>query len=194
MTGKRIRDTRKVSFKIAASSSPVLRLALISDTHGFVDPCIVERVGDCDAAVHAGDIGDHAVLKALRPRRRRVLAVRGNNDTPGKWPAADQGVLNQLPREMEIILPGGTLVIVHGDRMLPASARHDRLRQRYANARVVAYGHTHRMLVDRKALPWVVNPGAAGRVRTFGGPSCAILEVSARRWRVRLLRFATSRE
>lgn len=190
-----MQDVRKISlFKAAKPSSSGLRLALIADTHGFVDPRVAESVGDCDAVVHAGDIGDQQVLKTLRVRRRRVLVVRGNNDVAAKWHVAERPALDRLPQEIEIALPGGTLVAVHGHQVLPASARHQRLRQRYENARLVVYGHTHRMLYDREALPWVINPGAAGRVRTFGGPSCAILEVSERRWRVRLLRFSAPRE
>lgn len=190
-----MQGVRKISlFKLSKPLSSGLRLALIADTHGFVDPRVVESVGNCDAVVHAGDIGDHRVLKALRARRRRVLVVRGNNDMAAKWPVAQRRVLDRLPHEIEISLPGGTLVALHGHQVLPASARHERLRQRYQNARMVVYGHTHRMLCDRDASPWVVNPGAAGRVRTFGGPSCAILEVSERCWRVRLLRFSVPRE
>lgn len=181
-------------FRISTRLSGSVRIALVSDTHGFVDPRVIEHADDCDAVVHVGDIGDQQVLQALRSRRRRVFAVRGNNDAPGKWPAGEHRILRRLPWEIEVSLPGGTLVAVHGDRVIPASTRHDRLRRRYAGARMVVYGHTHRMLCDRDTSPWVVNPGAAGRVRTFGGPSCAILEANERRWRVRLVRFEASRE
>jgi putative phosphoesterase len=167
-----------------------LRLALISDTHGFVDPHIVQIVETCDAVVHAGDIGNHAVLKLLRSRCPRVLAVRGNNDTPKGWSETNQSLLLRVPRALEISLPGGTLIVVHGDQVLPASTRHARLRRLYPQARAVVYGHTHRMRVDRRASPWVLNSGAAGRARTFGGPSCIVLDVNARVWQARKLRFA----
>ncbi|MFM1890995.1 MAG: hypothetical protein RLZ44_72, partial [Pseudomonadota bacterium] len=39
------------------------------------------------------------------------------------------------------------------------------------------------------AIPWVLNPGAAGRSRTFGGPSCLLLHAGARVWRVETHRF-----
>lgn len=190
------RDMRvmgRAQFKVTPRLSPIVRIALVSDTHGFVDPRVIERASECDAVVHAGDIGGHEVLKALYPRRQRVLAIRGNNDTPSKWPVPQRSVLRQLPREIELCLPGGTLVAVHGDQVMPASTRHRRLRRQYASARVVVYGHTHRMLYDRVTTPWIINPGAAGRVRTFGGPSCAILEASEQRWRVRMVRFGKLR-
>jgi putative phosphoesterase len=199
MTGSEaaVREPRlpaRARFQISTRLSATVRVALVSDTHGFVDPHVIGHADECDVVVHVGDIGGQQVLKALRSRRGVVFAVRGNNDAPGKWPVGERRILDRLPWEIEVSLPGGTLVAVHGDQVNPASTRHDRLRRRYASARMVVYGHTHRMVCDRDTLPWVVNPGAAGRVRTFGGPSCAILEVSERCWRVRLVRFGASHE
>lgn len=166
-----------------------LRIALVADTHGFVDPRIVDVVNACDMAVHAGDIGNREVLDAMRPRARAVHAVRGNNDTAGKWPPRDREALRRLPDFVQLELPGGVLVAVHGDRVLPARRRHEALRRAYPRARAVVYGHTHRLVCDREALPWILNPGAAGRARTFGGPSCLVLEVGSRVWRVDVVRF-----
>jgi putative phosphoesterase len=164
---------------------------LLADTHGAVDPRIAALAHACDAVVHAGDIGDAAVLTALGPAYR-VLAVRGNNDTPAKWPAKERRRLARLPVQARLELPGGTLVVVHGDRVTPAGRRHEKLRRLHPDARAVVYGHTHRVVCDRRALPWVLNPGAAGRTRTFGGPSCLILEATVGEWRLRLHRFARS--
>lgn len=165
-----------------------MRVALVSDTHGFIDPRIADAAAACDVVVHAGDIGGRSVLERLGPRHR-VLALRGNNDTPETWPEGEAAALRRLPADLELALPGGTLVAVHGDRVLPAAARPRKLRALYPHARAVVYGHTHRVMQDREALPWILNPGAAGRTRTFGGPSCLILEAGLRRWSVRLLRF-----
>lgn len=171
-------------------TTPVrLRIALVSDTHDFVDPRIVEIAGMCDFVVHAGDIGNREVLNRLRPRGGRVAAVSGNNDTAGKWPARQREAVRRLPEEVRLTLPGGTLVAVHGDRVTPAHERHERLRRLYPDARAVVYGHTHRAVCDQETLPWILNPGAGGRSRTFGGPACLVLDVGARIWRVELLRF-----
>lgn len=189
-----VRPAEKAPAKASiASGARLLRLALVSDTHGFVDPRIAEFAGDCDAVVHAGDIGNRSVLDLLRPRRRRVFAVRGNNDTPQRWPRGERAFLRGVPRHVEISLPGGTLIVVHGDRALPASTRHERLRRTYPDARAVVYGHTHRAVCDRTARPWILNPGAAGRARTFGGPSCIVLEAGTDAWRIRLLRVTAPR-
>lgn len=164
-------------------------VAIVSDTHGFLDPRIGEIVRACDIAVHAGDIGSWRVLTALTPRRGVVAAVRGNNDVPEKWPESERDVLELLPLEYGLDLPGGRLYVVHGDRAGGAKGLHARLRKRYAGARAIVYGHSHRLVRDCEESPWVLNPGAAGRQRTYGGPSCLLLRATARRWDVEIRRF-----
>jgi putative phosphoesterase len=166
-----------------------VRVAIVSDTHGFVDARVLEVAGSCDVVVHAGDIGNAKVLQVLRSVTGQVLAIRGNNDTPAKWPARDRKVLAALPEALCVALPGGYLAVVHGHRAGAADARHQRLRRLYGDVRVIAYGHSHRMLCDCDRAPWVLNPGAAGRSRTFGGPSCLILSTAATRWKVESVRF-----
>lgn len=164
------------------------RLLLLSDTHGMIDPRIAALSAECDYVVHAGDIGSASVLEALTPTTQ-VIAVRGNNDVEAKWPAADRLLLRQLPMEAQIALPGGLLAVVHGERAGAVDRRHAWLRARYGAARAVVYGHSHRLCIDEAMRPWVLNPGAAGRNRTYGGPSCLILEVTVTGWRVEPHRF-----
>lgn len=166
-----------------------LRVALLADTHGTLDVRIAAYVADCDYAVHAGDIGNAAVLEALRPSVAPVLAVRGNNDTPTKWPREEHDLLQALPETEKLELPGGALAVVHGHRAGAVRDRHARLRSQFPTARVIVYGHSHRLVCDQKGAIWVLNPGAAGRARTYGGPSCLILHVGVRRWHVETLRF-----
>lgn len=165
------------------------RVAILSDTHGALDARVAEVVSRCDYAVHAGDIGNAAVLAALQPRNGRVLAVRGNNDTAAKWPPADHAVLDALPDSVLLELTGGVLAVVHGHRAGGTAGRHARLRRQFPAARAVVYGHSHRLVCDQSGPVWVLNPGAAGRARTFGGPSCLILHAGSRAWRVEVLRF-----
>lgn len=167
-----------------------VRVLLISDTHGAVDARIVHLTSRCDFVVHAGDIGSRSVLNELGADAD-VLAVRGNNDTPAKWPRGEGEVLRALTEQLTLELPGGTLVVTHADRVRPADERHERLRRLYPHARAVVYGHTHRLTTDCERLPWILNPGAGGRVRTYGGASCLILHAGKRRWSVETVRFAS---
>lgn len=166
-----------------------MRVLLLGDTHGALDARVIALARTCELAVHAGDVGNAAVLGALREACGALQAVRGNNDVAAKWPAADRGVLASLPESLNIELPGGVLAVEHGDRF-PARTRHARLREAHANARAVLYGHSHRLLIDEETRPWILNAGAAGRARTHGGPSCLVLMASSRRWQVEAQRFA----
>lgn len=165
-----------------------IRVALLADTHGYLDARIAAVVRGCDIAAHGGDIGSADVLAQLQPRQGRVYAVLGNNDLASKWPAGQQELLADIPWEAHVALPGGDLVLVHGHR-LTAVRRHPRLRARYPHARAVCYGHSHRLVEDRDEQPWLLNPGAAGRARTYGGPSCMVLIASEIHWEIEQHRF-----
>jgi putative phosphoesterase len=162
---------------------------LISDTHGALDPRIEALAEDADLVAHAGDVGSAAVLERLRRACPRVVAVRGNNDVASKWVVAEQPQLRLLEESAQIDLPGGVLAVTHGDR-LAAPRRHALLRAAFPRAHAVVYGHSHRLGVDDGERPWVLNPGAAGRARTYGGPSGLILHASARVWTVEAIRFS----
>lgn len=165
-----------------------MQVAIVSDTHGSVAPEILEMVAGCDLVVHAGDVGSAQVLRALRACVDEVLAVRGNNDIASKWPARELSLLTRLPQELCLALPGGDLVVVHGHDAGTGPQRHRRLRRRYPDARAIVYGHSHRLVFDCAENPWVLNPGAAGRTRTFGGPSCLILAAGKSAWKVKPVR------
>jgi putative phosphoesterase len=165
----------------------VARIAVLSDTHGALDPRVLAVIATCDHAVHGGDVGDADVLDAIADRLKRGVrglhAVRGNNDVPAKWPEAHRHRLPELAEHLEIDLPGGRLAVIHGHQT-QARGRHDRLRRLFPHARAIVYGHSHRLAIDQLADPWVINPGAAGLSRTFGGPSCLVLTATRIAWHV----------
>jgi phosphoesterase, MJ0936 family len=166
-----------------------MKVAILSDTHGYLDARIASDVAQCDVVVHGGDVGSAEVLKALRPRLGLVVAVRGNNDTPAKWTIHEVHTLACLPLEARLALPGGHLVVVHGDRAGAPRLRHKRLRQTYRDARAVVYGHSHQLICDQSEEPWILNPGAAGKARIWGGPSYLILVAQTLRWTVEIRRY-----
>ncbi len=160
-----------------------MRVAIVADTHGFLDPRIADQIAECEVAIHAGDIGGAEVLCAMQPKEE-VVAVRGNVDGPASWPDHEIHMLENLPDQVVLDLPGGQLAVTHGDRFNEPAHRHARLREAFPNARAVVYGHSHELVVDDEGEPWVLNPGAAGRVRTNGGPSMIVLECRKEGWSV----------
>lgn len=159
------------------------RVALLGDTHGWLDPRIAAIARACDIVVHTGDIGAACILETLAASRARVVAVSGNNDTPRHWPAADRETLDRLPETATVDLPGGRLWIVHGHR-LPARNRHRRLREQAPDVAAIVLGHSHRRAVEYTPAPWILNPGAAGRSRAYGGPGCFVLSAAAGQWSI----------
>jgi putative phosphoesterase len=56
-----------------------MKIGLLSDTHSYLDPKILEHFKACDEIWHAGDIGDRSVVDALE-KFKLVRAVCGNID------------------------------------------------------------------------------------------------------------------
>ena len=161
-----------------------MNVVLVSDTHGTVAQNIVDVAQRADLVVHAGDIGCAAVLDLLRPERGKLLVVTGNNDIPEKWPLGDRALLAALPERLSVDLPGGVLSVEHGHRVYDTRRYHELFRRRHHGARAILYGHTHVRVIDMESQPWVLNPGAAGHIRTKGGASCLLLTASEHCWSV----------
>ena len=166
-----------------------MKIVLISDTHGVVDNSIINFIDDADLCVHAGDLGGAHVIRQLAAIGTPMVAVRGNNDVMTKWPADDQRILQEMPFAQKIQLPGGDVYVEHGHKINPVQTRHQKLRDKYPSAKAIVYGHSHKIVNDQQVVPWVLNPGAAGRVRMFGGASCMILTIATNhRWNVKIHR------
>lgn len=56
------------------------RIGLLSDTHGLLDPRVLEHFKEVDEIWHAGDIGSEEVLRRLR-EFKPTRAVYGNMDS-----------------------------------------------------------------------------------------------------------------
>ena len=164
-------------------------IAIISDTHGYLDPQIAAKIRQCDIAIHAGDVGNAQVMESIQPKSGQVYLVRGNNDVAAKWPNEQRDRLHELQEYLTLEVPGGSIAVIHGHKQNPVAARHALLRKRYPFARAIVYGHSHRLCIDQEEIPWVLNPGAAGKARTYGGPSCIILHVSHNSWHLDTIRI-----
>lgn len=129
--------------------SRALRVGLISDTHGVLRPEAVAALVGCDHILHAGDIGDPGILRALA-ELAPLTAVRGNNDR-GAWAEV-------LPDTAQLSVGGVAIHVLHDLAelaLVPAAA----------GIRVVVSGHSHRPSVIERDGVLYVNPGSAGRRR-----------------------------
>ena len=168
--------------------SKTTTVGILSDSHGYLTPGIRDAVNGCDYIVHAGDIFNAAILEQLKPKKE-LVAVAGNNDLPALWAEEEKEVVAALPKTATLELPGGLLVVEHGHR-LGNHPEHAQLRTDHKEARLVVYGHTHHRVIDQNAEPWIINPGASGKVRTHGGPSCFLLNATEKQWTLETILFA----
>ncbi len=165
------------------------RVAILGDTHGWVDERVLETAHSCDHIVHTGDVGGAHVLSLLQATGIPLTVVRGNNDTEQDWRGPRMDGLRELCLTQVLELPGGSLAVIHGHRNGALRVRHAHLRKRFPDCRAVACGHSHLLDVDTSARPWILNPGAGGKYRTYGGPSLQILHANERMWQVICCRF-----
>jgi uncharacterized protein len=122
-----------------------MRIGLISDTHGHIDPRLADAFEGVDAIIHAGDVGGDHVLETLRAIAP-LHAVHGNNDEK-------LGGLG-LPLIDDFMLGGVRFHLVHQlPHATPSPA-----------TQVLVFGHSHKNLIERRGNILYVNPGAAGRV------------------------------
>ena len=127
-------------------------IGVISDTHGRLDPRIEEVFAGVERIVHAGDVGDEAVLarlSAIAP----LTAVRGNcDDAP--WGLALPGVASE-------VLEGVRMAVVHDREMLDVYAKPELREAMSSGVGVLIHGHTHYAEVSREQDTLCLNPGSA---------------------------------
>jgi hypothetical protein len=124
----------------------MIRIGLISDTHGLLRPEAVAFLAGSDFIVHAGDICEPRILAELQAIAP-VTAVKGNNDW-GPWAHA----LN----ETEFLQVGEIrLCAIHDLARLDIDPC-------AAGVRAVVSGHSHKPLIEERGGVLFVNPGSAG--------------------------------
>lgn len=134
----------------------MLRIGVISDTHGLLRPEALAFLGGSDFIVHGGDIGNSGILATLAAIAP-LTVVRGNNDQ-GAWAAA-------VPASALLDAGGVRLYALHDIADLDAAALP-------AGVKVVVSGHSHRPRAEQRGPLLYLNPGSAGP-RRFNLPITA---------------------
>lgn len=134
----------------------MLRIGVISDTHGLLRAEALGFLAGSDFIVHGGDIGNAAILAALAALAP-LTVVRGNNDK-GDWAAG-------VPASAMLDAGGVGIYALHDIADLDAATLP-------ADVQVVVTGHSHRPLAEQRGAVLYLNPGSAGP-RRFSLPITA---------------------
>ena len=132
-----------------------MQIAVISDTHmprrhrRLPDACVA-RLAAADAIVHAGDLMELEVLRALQALGPPVHAVRGNVDS--------SELQARLPLQRVLDLAGVKVAVLHDAG--PRTGRLERMRRRFPDAQAVIFGHSHIPLHEERDGFQIFNPGS----------------------------------
>ena len=131
---------------------PRIRIGVLADTHGYLDPAVIELFAGVDHIIHAGDIMDASILNALA-QVAPLTAVSGN---------LDEGELAALPREVSGQVGGVRFVVGHKRKRLFKKLAAGKLADAGSAAPdLIVCGHEH-----APSASWVdgslyLNPGTA---------------------------------
>ena len=139
-----------------------MKIGVISDTHGYLDPQIPKLFAGVDHILHGGDIGQPWLILELE-QIAPVTVVLGNTDTDLNF------------NETEVVQLGDRKFLVH--HIVDVRAPSETIRQRILreNPDVVVFGHTHKPFNQMVGKTLYFNPGYAGKQRFNLKRSVAIL-------------------
>ncbi|MCB9224867.1 MAG: metallophosphoesterase family protein [Crocinitomicaceae bacterium] len=133
----------------------MVKVGLLSDTHGDLDPKIFEYFKDVDEIWHAGDVGDIAVVDALE-KFKPVRGVYGNID--------GHEVRAAWPKKQEFMCEKMKVLITHiaGRPYKYDKNAYEEIKMSKPN--IFVCGHSHILLVqfDKNINALWLNPGACG--------------------------------
>jgi len=135
-----------------------MKIGLISDTHGYLDPRVAKLFAGVEHIFHAGDIGRESIITELE-KIAPVTAVIGNNDAGMNF------------KQTEIVtLPVGKFVVHH--IVLPYSPA-EPVAGIIENERpaAVVFGHTHHAFGAVIGRVLFLNPGYSGKEK-YGVDRC----------------------
>jgi len=134
----------------------MIRIGLLSDTHNYLHPRIIEFLKNCDEIWHAGDMGNVSIagkLSKLKP----LKGVYGNID--------GQDVRVLYPKELRFMCEDVDVWLTHIGGY-PGKYDHAIRNRIVINPpKLFICGHSHilKVIYDKKLNLLHINPGAAGK-------------------------------
>ncbi len=131
------------------------RIALISDTHNYLDPKILKYFDECDQIWHAGDIGTISITDELS-KIKPVIAVYGNID--------GQDVRKVHPLNQQFKCENVNVFITHigGYPNRYSKEALDEIKKNRPQLFICGHSHILKVMYDEHFKLLHINPGAAG--------------------------------
>ena len=133
----------------------MIKVGLLSDTHGYWDKRYAEHFKDCDEIWHAGDIGSYEIINRLA-ELKPVRAVYGNID--------GQDIRIQYPKSAVFMTEEVKVLLTHIGGYPGRYAPEIRKELYDVRPNLFIAGHSHilKVMFDKTLNFLYVNPGAAG--------------------------------
>jgi putative phosphoesterase len=135
-------------------------IGLLSDTHGYLDPAILNYFNEVDEIWHAGDLGRLSVLNKLKELEKPVRAVYGNIDDPEIRFATKETLIFSCEQIKVFMIHIGGRPGKY-PRMIQ-----DKLLEIQPMLFICGHSHILRVIYDNKFNTLYMNPGACGNQGT----------------------------
>jgi putative phosphoesterase len=136
----------------------MIRIGLISDTHGFLDETIFKHFENCNEIWHAGDFGSIDLAKHLAAKSGLMLrGVYGNIDGPD--------IRSEFPEQLVFMCEKVKVMIRHIGGSPPGYNPETKKELLLHKPQLFISGHSHilKIMFDAKLQCLHMNPGAAGK-------------------------------
>ena len=134
----------------------MVKIGLLSDTHGHIDPKIFQYFDKVDEIWHAGDVGDVSVIDKLS-EFKAVRGVYGNID--------NVQARNEFPEHLKFTCEGVNVWMTHIGGYPPRYNQRIRNEIQMSPPDLFVCGHSHilKVMPDKKLNLLHMNPGAIGK-------------------------------
>lgn len=131
------------------------KIALISDTHNYLDPALFKYLSGADEIWHAGDIGTIEIIRRLE-KIKPVIAVYGNID--------GQDIRKEYPMIQRFMCEGVDVMMTHIGGYPGKYNPSVRAIIEKSPPKLFICGHSHilKVMYDKKHGLLHMNPGACG--------------------------------
>ena len=131
-----------------------MKIAIISDTHSWLDDRILNYLKNADEIWHAGDIGSIEVIEKLEQLSGKLRLVHGNID--------DQRIQLIAPEHQSFTVENNNVLITHIAGNPPKYNTNVRRLLHDHRPNILVCGHSHilKVMHDKRSDLLFINPGS----------------------------------